>query len=79
MMVAIQDLRGSLEPKLHAVTVDVTLVREDLKKIAEKVSNAEMDIARLESTSKMLENQVQFLTVEHKKIMARQEDQEGRA
>ncbi|KAJ1217085.1 hypothetical protein NDU88_004680 [Pleurodeles waltl] len=68
-MAAIQDLRGSLEPKLDAVTANVTLLRADVKEVAEKVTNAETDITRLQSTSKRLEDQVQFLTVEHHKIV----------
>ncbi|KAJ1150230.1 hypothetical protein NDU88_003025 [Pleurodeles waltl] len=79
IMAAIHDLRGSLEPKLDAVTVDVNLLHVDLKDVTEKVINAEMDIARLQSTSKRLEDQVQLITAEHEKIMARLEDQEGRA
>ncbi|KAJ1153543.1 hypothetical protein NDU88_006302 [Pleurodeles waltl] len=51
----------------------------DLKKVTEKVTNAETDIARFQSTSKRVEDQVQFLTAEHEKIVARLEDQEGRA
>ncbi|KAJ1203818.1 hypothetical protein NDU88_007599 [Pleurodeles waltl] len=78
-MAAIQDLHGSLEPKLDAVTVDVNLLCTDLKKVKENVTNVETDIARLQSTSKRLENQVLFLTTEHEKVMARPEDQEGRA
>ncbi|KAJ1118817.1 hypothetical protein NDU88_007004 [Pleurodeles waltl] len=76
-MVAIQDQHGLLEPKLDAVTVD--LLRADLKKFQLKITNTETDISRLQSTSKRLEDQVQFLTVEHKKIMACLEDQEGKA
>ncbi|KAJ1093560.1 hypothetical protein NDU88_006660 [Pleurodeles waltl] len=56
IMAAIQDLCGSLEPKLDTVTVDVNLLRTDLKKVTEKVTNAETDIARLQSTSKRLED-----------------------
>ncbi|KAJ1154010.1 hypothetical protein NDU88_006767 [Pleurodeles waltl] len=78
-MVAIQDLCGSLEPKLDVVTVDVSLLRADLKKVAEKVTNAETDIARLQSTSKRFEDQIRFLTAEHEKIMARLEVLERRA
>ncbi|KAJ1163998.1 hypothetical protein NDU88_004445 [Pleurodeles waltl] len=78
LMMAIQDLRGSLEPELDAVTVGVNLLCTDLKKVTEKVTNAEMDIARLQSTSKRLEDQVQFLTTEQEKIMACLEDQQGR-
>ncbi|KAJ1101413.1 hypothetical protein NDU88_006481 [Pleurodeles waltl] len=55
---AIQDLRGSLEPKLDVVMVIVTLLRADLKKVAEKVTTAETDIAGIQSTSKRLEEQV---------------------
>ncbi|KAJ1213717.1 hypothetical protein NDU88_001349 [Pleurodeles waltl] len=35
IMEAIQDLKGLLKPKLDAVTVDVTVLRADLKKVAE--------------------------------------------
>ncbi|KAJ1118985.1 hypothetical protein NDU88_007171 [Pleurodeles waltl] len=78
IMAAIQDLTGSLEPKLDTVMVDVTLLRAALKKVTEKVTIAETVIARLQSTSKGLEDQVQFLTVEQERIVARLEDQEGR-
>ncbi|KAJ1206442.1 hypothetical protein NDU88_001847 [Pleurodeles waltl] len=79
IMAAIQDLRGSLEPKLDTVTVDVTLLRADLKKVTEKVINAETDIARLQSTSKRLEDQIQFLTAGHGKIVVHLQDQKGMA
>ncbi|KAJ1163681.1 hypothetical protein NDU88_004135 [Pleurodeles waltl] len=59
IIAAIQDLKGSLEPKLDVVTVDVTLLQADLKKVVEKVTNVETDIARLQSISKRLENQWQ--------------------
>ncbi|KAJ1139008.1 hypothetical protein NDU88_005386 [Pleurodeles waltl] len=45
-LAAIQELCGSLEPKLDAVTVDVNLLHADLKKVTEKVTNAETVIAR---------------------------------
>ncbi|KAJ1155947.1 hypothetical protein NDU88_008672 [Pleurodeles waltl] len=79
IMAAIPDLHSSLEPKLDAVTVDVNLLFADLEKVTEKVINGETDIAQLQSTSRRIEDQVQFLTTEHEKIMARLEDQEGRA
>ncbi|KAJ1100046.1 hypothetical protein NDU88_005135 [Pleurodeles waltl] len=60
-MAAIHDLKGSLEPRLDAVTVDVGLLRADLQKVSDKVSTAETDIARLTSTSKALEEQVRFM------------------
>ncbi|KAJ1082748.1 hypothetical protein NDU88_002913 [Pleurodeles waltl] len=79
IMAAIQYLKGTLEPKLDAVTVDVTLQQADLKKVVEKVTTAEMDIAHLQSTSKRLEDQVQFLTTGYERMVAHLEDQDGRA
>ncbi|KAJ1185650.1 hypothetical protein NDU88_002440 [Pleurodeles waltl] len=76
---AIQDLRGCLEPKLDAVTVDVTLFRADFKKVTEKVTTKESDFGHLQATSKRLEDQVQFLNKEYENVTARLEDQEGRA
>ncbi|KAJ1089687.1 hypothetical protein NDU88_002834 [Pleurodeles waltl] len=73
-MAAINDPRGSREPKLGTVTVDVTLLHADIKKVAEKVTTAEMDIA-----FKRLEDQVWFLTTEYEKMEVRLEDQEGKA
>ncbi|KAJ1195246.1 hypothetical protein NDU88_004527 [Pleurodeles waltl] len=78
-MAGIQDLKGLLETKLDAVTVDVTLLRADLKKVMEKVTTTEMDITRLQLASKRLESQVQFLTKDYERIIMRLEDQEGRS
>ncbi|KAJ1165302.1 hypothetical protein NDU88_005730 [Pleurodeles waltl] len=57
IMAAIHDLKGSLEPRLGAVTIDVGLLQADLQKVSDKVSTAETDIVRLQSTSKALEEQ----------------------
>ncbi|KAJ1148842.1 hypothetical protein NDU88_001666 [Pleurodeles waltl] len=70
---------GLTGAKLEVVTVDVTLLRAGLKKVTEKVTTTETDIARLQPTSKRLEEQVRFLTTEHEKMEAHLEDQEGRA
>ncbi|KAJ1104765.1 hypothetical protein NDU88_002174 [Pleurodeles waltl] len=79
IMAVIHDLKGSLEPRLDAVAVDVGLLWADLQKFSNKVSTAETDIARLQSKSKALEEQVQFLMAEHDSMAARLEDQEGLA
>ncbi|KAJ1163192.1 hypothetical protein NDU88_003655 [Pleurodeles waltl] len=78
IMAAIRDLKGSLEPQVDVVAVDVGLLRADLEKVSHKVSTVVTDIARLQSTSKALEEQVRFLTPEHGRMAARLEDQEGR-
>ncbi|KAJ1155517.1 hypothetical protein NDU88_008247 [Pleurodeles waltl] len=44
IMAAIQDLKGTIEPKLDAVTEDITLLQTDFKKITEKVTAAESHI-----------------------------------
>ncbi|KAJ1207147.1 hypothetical protein NDU88_002539 [Pleurodeles waltl] len=65
---AIHDLKGSLEPRMDAVAVDVGLLRADLQKVSDKVSTAETDKARLQSTSKALGEQVWFLMTEHERM-----------
>ncbi|KAJ1097674.1 hypothetical protein NDU88_002791 [Pleurodeles waltl] len=72
-------MRGTMSARPNEVTVDVTLFRAGLKKVAKKVTNPDKDIARLQSTSKRLEDQLQFLTEEHERTVERLEDQEGRA
>ncbi|KAJ1200725.1 hypothetical protein NDU88_004546 [Pleurodeles waltl] len=59
-IVVIQDLKGTLEPK--PVTIGVTLLRQDFKKISKKVTAAESHINLLQSTTKKVESQVQLLT-----------------
>ncbi|KAJ1119075.1 hypothetical protein NDU88_007261 [Pleurodeles waltl] len=46
IMAAIHNLKGSQEPRLDAVVVDVSLLRVDLQKVSDKVLTAETDIAR---------------------------------
>ncbi|KAJ1203586.1 hypothetical protein NDU88_007371 [Pleurodeles waltl] len=75
IMATIHDLKGSLEPWLDPVGVVVGLLCADLQKVYDKVSTAETDIARLQSVSKALEEQVRFFTTEHQHMA----DQEGRA
>ncbi|KAJ1164618.1 hypothetical protein NDU88_005053 [Pleurodeles waltl] len=50
--------------RLDVVVVDLALLHADLK-VYEKVTTAGTDIARLQSTSKKLEDQVRCLTAEH--------------
>ncbi|KAJ1144074.1 hypothetical protein NDU88_010376 [Pleurodeles waltl] len=70
-MATIHNLKGSLEPRLDAVAVVVGLLRTVLQKVSDKVLPAEMDIARLQSTSKAPVEQVQFLTMERERMEAR--------
>ncbi|KAJ1199915.1 hypothetical protein NDU88_003747 [Pleurodeles waltl] len=63
IIVAISDLKSTLEPKLDTVMADVFLLRTDLQKMADKMSAAEFDIQMLRSTAKSLEEQVRTLTL----------------
>ncbi|KAJ1106527.1 hypothetical protein NDU88_003928 [Pleurodeles waltl] len=78
IMVAISDLKSTLEPKLHSVMVDISFLRVDFKKMSDKVSTGESDIKALQTTSKKLEEQVQYLTKQCGVMAARLDDQEGR-
>ncbi|KAJ1180045.1 hypothetical protein NDU88_005269 [Pleurodeles waltl] len=78
-MAALRDLKGTLEPKLDTVTVDVTLLKVDFKKLSDKVTTAKSNIAALQSTNKWLEEQVQYLTKQTEMLTTKLEDQEWRA
>ncbi|KAJ1092917.1 hypothetical protein NDU88_006027 [Pleurodeles waltl] len=56
IMAAIHDLKGSLEPRLDAVAIDVGLLRADLQKVSDKVSTTETDIAHPQFISKQWRN-----------------------
>ncbi|KAJ1179468.1 hypothetical protein NDU88_004702 [Pleurodeles waltl] len=61
IMAAIQDLQGSIlpiEPKMNAVTLEVSLFRADFGNISEKVAAAGTHIEGLLSAMKRLEEQV---------------------
>ncbi|KAJ1155023.1 hypothetical protein NDU88_007759 [Pleurodeles waltl] len=74
VMVAISDLKSTLEPKLDTVTADVSILHINLQKMADKMSTAESSIQTLRSTSKSLEEQVQTLTAQYKIMAARLEE-----
>ncbi|KAJ1209592.1 hypothetical protein NDU88_004966 [Pleurodeles waltl] len=77
-MAAIQDLKVCQDPKMETEMVDVNLLRADFQKLLEKVTTAEPYIHTPQSTSKKLEDQVQYLTKQHINMVAKLEDQEGR-
>ncbi|KAJ1102247.1 hypothetical protein NDU88_007299 [Pleurodeles waltl] len=79
IMKAIQSLKGTIESKIDALTIDVNLLRADLRKVTDKVTTAESKINRLQAVTKRLENQVQELTKQHTAVAAKLEDKEGRS
>ncbi|KAJ1187847.1 hypothetical protein NDU88_004615 [Pleurodeles waltl] len=77
ILVAIQDLKTSLEPNVDVVTIDVNLMRTNLQKMSEKVTLAASHINLLQSTSKNLEEEVQCLTHQQELRAKRLEDEDG--
>ncbi|KAJ1185543.1 hypothetical protein NDU88_002335 [Pleurodeles waltl] len=78
IMAAIKDLKRTIEPTLDAVTVDVTFLRTDFKKITEKMTVPETRMTSLQCTTKKPGHQLQRLTKENMLIVAKLEDQEDR-
>ncbi|KAJ1204818.1 hypothetical protein NDU88_000256 [Pleurodeles waltl] len=78
IMMAIKDLKGTLEPKLDAVTIDIALLRADYQKLSEKDTSTESTVSSLQNTTKPLEEKVDKLEKAHIQMEACLEDQEGR-
>ncbi|KAJ1119833.1 hypothetical protein NDU88_008018 [Pleurodeles waltl] len=79
IMMAIQGVKDTYESEVNTVTMEVNLMRADLKKVTEKLTVGESQILGLQSVTKHLEDQVKKLTKQTTVLTARLEDQEGRA
>ncbi|KAJ1160907.1 hypothetical protein NDU88_001397 [Pleurodeles waltl] len=79
IMSDIQSLRGSLELKLDAVTVDINLLRADLQKVTDTVTTAETQTHGLQVATKRLEDQAKVITKQQSAVAAKLEYQEGQA
>ncbi|KAJ1160924.1 hypothetical protein NDU88_001414 [Pleurodeles waltl] len=79
IMMAIQSIKDTLEPKVDTVTLEVNLIRAGLQKVTEKLTVAESHILGLQLVTKRLEEQVQSLMKRTKALTAHFEDQESRA
>ncbi|KAJ1208860.1 hypothetical protein NDU88_004243 [Pleurodeles waltl] len=78
-MAALLDLTGTPEPKLNAVRPEVMLLRTDLKTLSDRVTVADSNDTTLQSTSKRLKGQVQYLTKQTNMVTTKLEEQERRA
>ncbi|KAJ1159877.1 hypothetical protein NDU88_000381 [Pleurodeles waltl] len=78
IMAVIKDLRGAIESKLDAITINVILLRADFKKMTKKMAVAETCITTLQASTKKLEALVLCLTNENALNTAKLEDQDGR-
>ncbi|KAJ1153746.1 hypothetical protein NDU88_006504 [Pleurodeles waltl] len=78
-MTAVKDLKETIELKLDAVTIDVTLGWADYQKLSKKLTSNESTVGGLQNTTKLLEEKVDKLEKAHIQMAASLEDQEGRA
>ena len=58
IMAAIQDVKGVHENKIDSTAIEVTLIRTDLRKISDRIQDAEESMKTLTSTTGKLDKQV---------------------
>ena len=76
---AIEHTRERLETKTDEVTVDLSILRDDHKKLAERVTRNESAVGGLQPTVKDTQTQLAELTDHVRYLEGRAEDAEGRA
>ena len=79
IMEAIKGSREALEAQVAGVSVEVNLLRADLRKVSDKVTSAEGNITALQTEVKDLRNQVRDLNAVTGTLMNRADEAEGRA
>ncbi|KAJ1153445.1 hypothetical protein NDU88_006204 [Pleurodeles waltl] len=79
LLSAIQASRGALEERMGEVHSEVSLLRQDLRKVAERVTSAESPISEMEDTVRDIRKAVSKTKVINKDVMWRLEDAENRA
>ena len=76
---AIGDLRSSVEGKIEELRIDLSLIRQDLRKTLEQVTEAEGRISDIEDTQKTTNSDVLELLHTVKNLELKAEDAEGRS
>ncbi|KAJ1137952.1 hypothetical protein NDU88_004346 [Pleurodeles waltl] len=76
---AVQSIKATLEPKIDALHIDVGHLREEHKKLKERVTSAEGTISELCSSLETATNHIKDLQKEVLHLRQRLEDQEGRS
>lgn len=79
LLKAIQGSHSALERQIETVSIDVNLLRTDLRKVADKVTDAEGNIEQLQGEVASLKKTVTHLTAATSALERRAEDAEGRA
>lgn len=77
LLAAINGSRTVLETKIEALSIDVNLLRIDLRKVADKVEMAESNITELQGEVTVLKQQMAQMTTATAELELRMEDAEG--
>ena len=78
-MAAITGSRDALETRIEGVSIEVNLLRDDLRKMSDKVHSAEGNIDTLKLEVASLKKQVSQMQQTSETLAYRVEDAEGRA
>ncbi|KAJ1188778.1 hypothetical protein NDU88_005535 [Pleurodeles waltl] len=65
IMVTEKELKGTIEPKLEAVTINIALLWPDYQKLSEKVTSMESIVGGLQNAMKSMDDKVSKLENEH--------------
>ena len=79
ILAAIATSREVLEQQIAGVSSSLSLLRDDHKKLADKVQHHEKEIAQIHPSVKQLTEQIQDLTARMRQVEGRAEDAEGRS
>ena len=79
LMEAIRGSREALETQIAGVSIEVNLLRADLRKVSDKVTTAEDNITSLQTEVRHLKKQVSHLTNATETLADKAEESEGRA
>ncbi|KAJ1175184.1 hypothetical protein NDU88_000475 [Pleurodeles waltl] len=77
LLEAIQRSRAAREGQIAGVSVEINLLRADLRKVADKVSEAETNIGMLQLEIRQLKQQMARVTTLTSALEERAEDTEG--
>ena len=77
ILAAIRDTKCALEAKIDTVALDVGLLREDHKKLADRVSEIEFTHSTVRPSVQQLQKEVKNITVDIETLQRRAEEAEG--
>lgn len=75
---AISDCKSSLTCKIEEVKIDVSLIRQDLQKLRERVTETETRISRVEDEMPPLQQATDHIQQQLHSILSKQDDMENR-